>query len=172
MGVVRKVMMLIQQNKVTDALWLVNHEQVALHDEKRSVEQALQVLEHENLESISAKNKKEWHSIGEAAVELRVAKSTIRHWEKEGLIEPYRELESGYRKYSRTDLHRLFVIRALRNSVYSLEIVRDILEEIDHNNMTHARKIANDSLVHIDHLIMEQLRGAYYLYKLCEKTKA
>lgn len=126
--------------------------------------------EYEKLDPYSPKrNKKEWYSIGEAAKELGVAHSTIRHWEKEGLIEPHRDVENGYRKYCRADLRKLLVIRTLRTAVYSLEIVRDVLAEIDHNNLAHARKLAQESLLHIDKIIVEQLRGSCYLYKLYEK---
>src|SRR5690554_4587524 len=123
MDVVRKVMKLMLYNKVKEACWLVNEVQVNLHHEKRSVEQALQVLEvevleHKKLDTYPSKlSKKEWYSIGEAAKELGVAHSTIRHWEKEGLIEPHRDVESGYRNYSRADLRKLLVIRTLRTVV-------------------------------------------------------
>lgn len=174
MDVVRKVMKLMLENKMKEACWLINEVKVNLHHEKRSVEQALEVLEvevkeHERLDMYPSKlSKKKWYSIGEAAKELGVAHSTIRHWEKEGLIEPHRDAESGYRKYSRADLRKLLVIRTLRTAVYSLDIVRDVLAEIDHHNMAHALKLAQDSLIHIDNLIVEQLRGSYYLYKLYE----
>src|SRR5699024_433132 len=122
------------------------------------------------LEKVSANRKKEWYTIGEAAKEVDVASSAIRHWEKEGLITPVRNQESGYRNYSAADVRKLFVIRTLRQAVYSLDIVREVLEEVDQNNMTHAIKIACDSLIHMDNLIKEQLRGMYYLYRLCDKV--
>ncbi|WP_099156700.1 MerR family transcriptional regulator [Virgibacillus ndiopensis] len=171
MDLVRKIMPLIQENKVTDALWLVNDDQVQLSKERRKVEKALQVLENEGLERFSAKNNKGWYSIGEVAKEIDVASSTLRHWEKEGLIEPHRDLESGYRKYSHADVHKLLIIRTLRLAVYSLDIVREVLEEVDQNNIEHAIKIARDSLIHMDNLIVEQLRGLHYLYRLCTFIK-
>lgn len=169
MELVRKVMPLIQKNNVTDALWLVNDIQVNLHQERRKVEQALHALEREELEQFPARSKQEWYTIGEAAAEIDVANSTLRHWEKEGLVEPQRDMGSGYRKYSNADVRKLFVIRTLRIAVYSLDIVREVLEEVDQNNFTHAIKIAKDSLMRMDLLIKEQLRGMYYLHKLIHK---
>lgn len=175
MDIVRKVMKLMLENKVKEACWLINGVQVNLHHEKLSIERALQVLdvevkEHEKLDLHPSTLNKKGYSISEAAKKLGVAHSTIRHWEKEGLIEPHRDAENSYRKYSSADLRKLLVIRTLRTAVYSLEIVRDVLAEIDHNNMTQARHLAQQSLLHIDNLIVEQLRGSYYLYKLYEKT--
>lgn len=113
--------------------------------------------------------KQEWYTIGEAASKIAVANSTVRHWEKEGLVEPQRALGCGYRKYSNADVCKLFVIRTLRIAVYSLDIVREVLEEIDQKNFTHAIKIAKDSLMRMDLLIKKQLRGMYYLHKLIHK---
>lgn len=166
MELVRKVMPLIQENNVTDALWLVNDTQVNLYHERHRAEQALHALEREELEGLSTRNKQEWYTIGEVSAEIDVANSTLRHWEKEGLIEPQRDMESGYRKYSTEDVRKLFVVRTLRIAVYSLDIVREVLEEVDQNNITHAIKIAKDSLSRMDLLIKQQLRGMYYLYKL------
>jgi DNA-binding transcriptional MerR regulator len=170
MGVVRKIMPLIQQNKITDALWIVNEAQSLLHRERKKAEQALKIMEMENPEAILAHNKKEWFTIGEVAKEIDVPGSTLRHWEKEGLIQPKRDKQNGYRKYNRADIYKLLVIRTLRSTAYSLETVREIMKHFDHRRLAHARKIAKNSLVHMDYLIMEQLRGMHYLYRLCTKV--
>ncbi|WP_242985927.1 MerR family transcriptional regulator [Oceanobacillus zhaokaii] len=166
MDLVRKIMPLIQEQKLTEALWLVNEAQAKLHQEKTKAEQALQALELEELEGFSARHKKDWYSIREVAEEIDVPASTLRHWEKEGLIEPEREIDNGYRKYSRADIRRLLIIRTIRSAVYSLEIVRRVVDEIDQNNLAQAKKIAKDSLTYMDYLIKKQLRGGYYLHKL------
>lgn len=170
MGVVRKIMPLIQQNKITDALWIANEAQAQLHRERKKAEQALKIMEMENPEAILAQNKKEWFTIGEVADEIDVPGSTLRHWEKEGLIQPKRDKENGYRKYNRADIYKLLVIRTLRASAYSLETIREIMKQFDQRRLVHARKIAKDSLVYMDYLITKQLRGMYYLYRLCAKV--
>ncbi|SDY99102.1 DNA-binding transcriptional regulator, MerR family [Evansella caseinilytica] len=167
MNVVRKTMPLIQKGKLTEALWIVNEVQVKLHEDKQKAERALHVLEQEQLEPLPGGQQKSWYTIGEAASVIGVPNSTLRHWEKENLIVPQRDLESGYRKYGRQDLRKLLVIRTLQTAVYSLDIVREVLDEMDQHNIAHAIKITRDSLVYMDHLIMEQLRGMSYLYKLC-----
>src|SRR5699024_2243264 len=100
MSLIRKIMPLIRAGESIDARWLVNDVKVDLHQEKRRVEQVLHALEREELEKVSTNRKKEWYTIGEAAKEVDVASSAIRHWEKEGLITPVRNQESGYRNYS------------------------------------------------------------------------
>ncbi|WP_303448281.1 MerR family transcriptional regulator [Oceanobacillus profundus] len=171
MHLIRQIMPLIQENKLTEALWIVNEAQAKQHQEKLKAEQALQALELEELEHFSTRLTKEFYSIREVADKIDVPTSTLRHWEKEKLITPKRDPENGYRIYSRSDIRKLLIIRTIRSAVFYLDIVRDVVNEIDHDNLAHARKLAKDSLVYMDYLIMERLRGGYYLYKLYEKVK-
>ncbi len=39
--------------------------------------------------------------------EIEVPATALKHWEKEGLIKPSRDPESGYRVYGREDLRRV-----------------------------------------------------------------
>ncbi|MBA2876226.1 MerR family transcriptional regulator [Thermaerobacillus caldiproteolyticus] len=173
MDLIRKIMPLVQQNKITEALWLVNEVQANLYRERRRAEQALKALEMDDPNRLFlTRKKKDWFTIGEVAKEIDVPSTTLRHWEKEGLIMPERDKENGYRKYSPADVRKLLIIRTLRSAVYSLDTIREIINEFDSNNIAHARKIAKDSLSYMDYLIMEQLRGAYYLYKLCNKVNS
>jgi len=171
MEVVRTIMPLIMQKNEREALWIVNGVQVSLHNEKQQAELALQALEKEEQKELSTRYHKKWYTIGETAKTIDVPSSTLRHWEKEGLITPERSFESGYRMYSPSDLRKLLIIRTLQSSVYSLETVREAMEEVDQHNSKNAIKVLKDSLIHMDNLIKERLRGFYYLYQLLEKVK-
>ncbi|MFD1739352.1 MerR family transcriptional regulator [Bacillus salitolerans] len=168
MKVIRETMPLIQQKKITDALWLVSKVQAKLYEDKMKAELALNVLELDNLDEIvNPFSKKNWYSIGEAAKAIGVANSTLRHWEKEGLILPERDDESGYRIYNKSDIRKLVVIRTLQSAVYSLDVVREVLGEMDKHNISEAIRITRESLVYYDYLVKEQLRGMRYLHLLC-----
>lgn len=168
MGLVKRVMPLIQQRNITEALWIVNEAQANMYKEKIKADHTIQALDVEELERFSTLHKKEWYSIGEVSKKIDVPQTTIRHWEKEGLMVPSRNMENGYRQYSRADLRRLLIIRTLRSALYSLEVVGEVLDEIDQHTISHAKKIASDALQHMDYIIQQQLRAGYYLYKLCE----
>lgn len=79
---------------------------------------------------------KEYITIGEAIELLQdkwpeISHSTIRYWEKEGLIHLHRT-EGGHRVFCRTDLERLHQIAELRQRRYlPLSAVKRILKEID-----------------------------------------
>jgi DNA-binding transcriptional MerR regulator len=175
MKLVREIMPLIQKKQITEALWMVSEVQAKLYNDNKKAEQALRLLEQDNAEMVDAdsasSSKKKWYSIGEAADTIGVAKSTLRHWEKENLIEPSRNMESGYRRYSRSDLRKLLVIRTLQNAVYSLDVVREVLAEMDQNNVAEAIKITRESLDYLNYLVKQQLRGMSCLYRLCEMVE-
>jgi DNA-binding transcriptional MerR regulator len=75
-------------------------------------------------------------SIGEVLAHLRsdfpdVTISKLRFLEAEGLVEP-RRTQSGYRKYTWTDVNRLrFVLAAQRDQYLPLRVIREQLAAVD-----------------------------------------
>jgi MerR family transcriptional regulator/heat shock protein HspR len=68
-----------------------------------------------------------WHSIGHAAHILGISVPTIRLYEREGLILPYRK-PSGHRAFSDSDLERIRCIRqAINESKISIAGLRTML---------------------------------------------
>lgn len=168
MATVRKIMPLIQENKFTRALWEVNRVQADLFQRKEQATKALEILKPENMKAFMDKRKKKWYTIGEVEKEIEVPATTLRHWEKEGLIRPSRDLESGYRLYGREDIRCLLIIRTVQPSVFFLDSVREVMEKVNQHSISEIRKITLDSLAYMDYQIEQQLRGAHYLYKLIE----
>jgi len=76
------------------------------------------------------------HTIGEVLNQLReqfddITISKIRFLEAEGLISPDRT-ESGYRKFTPTDIDRLrYILRAQRDRYLPLKVIREELERRD-----------------------------------------
>ncbi len=170
MGFVKEIMPLVQEKKFTEVLWLVNEKQAELHKEKEKTEKVIEVLELENPEKVHLKRQKNSYTIGEVAAALEVPTTALRHWENEGLIEPKRNQENGYRSYSKQDISKLLIIQTLRKAYFSIEIIREMVKEFDNNNITKAKKVAKDSLIYMDYLVEEQLKGQYYLYHLFKQV--
>jgi len=66
-------------------------------------------------------------NIGKAAQTSGVSAKMIRYYESIGLIPPARRQESGYRKYSSSDVHMLQFIRRSRDLGFSLSEIEDLL---------------------------------------------
>jgi DNA-binding transcriptional MerR regulator len=168
MDLVREVMPLIMNGKQLDALWIINKAQVELHAEKETVKRTVEMLDLKDLTDIPKYQNKNSFTIGDVAKEANVSTSSIRHWEKEGLIKPNRHKESGFRIYGPSDIRRVLIIRTVQRVAYSLDIVREVLSDLDKNNLEQAKEIALKSLQYINYALVEQVRGIAYLHNLLE----
>ncbi len=140
MAVVRKIMPMIQEHQFTKSLWEVNRVQADLFQRKEQATKALEILKPENMKAFMDKRKKKWYTIGEVEKEIEVPATTLRHWEKEGLIKPSRDPESGYRVYGREDIRRLLIIRTVQSSVFFLDSVREVMKKVNQHSISEARK--------------------------------
>lgn len=159
MDLVKRVMFLIKEGDFVKAYWLINEGQVRLYKDKEVVQRTLKLLDSKELAEVSIHVQRKNLTIGEVAKEANVSSSAIRHWEKEGLLKPERHKESGFRIYGPKDIRRVLVISAVQRVVYSLEIVREILTQLDKDNIANAKKIALVSMDYIDQSLMEQMKG-------------
>jgi MerR family copper efflux transcriptional regulator len=65
--------------------------------------------------------------IGALAKRSGLRVETIRFYEKEGLLEPPRRTQSGYRQYSEEDALRLAFVRRAKDLGFPLVEIRDLL---------------------------------------------
>jgi len=66
-------------------------------------------------------------NIGGAAQVSGVSAKMIRHYEQIGLIPAARRSDSGYRTYTRNDVHTLRFIRQARSLGFSIKQIKDLL---------------------------------------------
>ncbi|WP_203247545.1 MerR family transcriptional regulator [Sporosarcina beigongshangi] len=154
--------------EVDDALWLVNEAQSSLHYDKKTAEKTIRILETEELEELDNSRKRKWMTIGEVSIETDIPSSAIRHWEMMGLLSPERDSDNGYRKFNRSLVRKVLMIRTLRSADYSLDTIKEVLIELDHHNVENARKVAQDSLHYLNQLNSNQFRGVHHLYTVCK----
>lgn len=67
--------------------------------------------------------------------------TTIRYWEKTGLINPTRNKENNYRLYQKDDIQHILTIYAIKLSVeskgnrYSINRLKELLQGFDYNGL-------------------------------------
>lgn len=66
-------------------------------------------------------------TIGEAAKAADVRTSTVRYYEREGILRPTTRSASNYRLYSDEDVHRLRFIRAAQATGFTLQDITELL---------------------------------------------
>lgn len=167
MGLIKNVLKMIQNKELDAALWLVCRAKASLYEDKLMAEKTIKILDTQELEELDSRGRSKWLTIGEVTAETAVPGSAIRHWEKMGLVTPSRDPENGYRRFNRSHVRKILIIRTLRTAVYSLDLIKDVMKELDHNNIEKAREIARESINYLNQLNQAQLRGTHYLYRLC-----
>ncbi|MGN1381615.1 MAG: MerR family transcriptional regulator [Eubacterium sp.] len=95
-------------------------------------------------------------NIHEVEILLNISKSSIRYYDRIGLLAPARK-ENGYRDFTEEDLHRLRSIIVLRNAMFPLKTIADILNgdlDLQSALLLHESELDNE---------MDQIRNAKML---------
>lgn len=163
--VVYEVMRMIKQGKAEEAMWLINKQQFQLQMEKQRVEEILTMIQNADFTKFNNVKLNENMSIGEAAKIAGVNTSAIRHWEDEGLIYSERNKENGYRKISISELRKILVISSLRKTIYYIENMKKLLDDLDTQNYNNVERSFLLALEKLDNQLLLQFKGIAELTK-------
>ena len=94
---------------------------------------------------------KKYFKIGEIAKLYHIGTDSLRYYEKLGILTPKRS-ENDYRLYSLHDIWRLNVIRDLRNLDFSMEQIKDYL---NNRSITSTESLFEQELSAIDNKLEE-----------------
>jgi DNA-binding transcriptional MerR regulator len=112
---------------------LIDARHAELDRQRRQIDHTLGVIESmaiENPAALPELGRVRRLRIGDAARMAGVRPSALRFWEQEGLLQPGRDRQSGYRTYDQWQLYRLEIIVLLRNASYEFEAIRSVLAEL------------------------------------------
>lgn len=130
----RTVMRAVHASNPSAVARLVDARHAALHREREAVGgaiHALQVLATASTDGVERRVPGRVLHVAEVARNAGIPGSTVRFWEREGLIHPDRDPTSGYRRYGQAEVDRLRIIVILRNAGYGISQIRPLLEELD-----------------------------------------
>ncbi|MDF2714393.1 MAG: transcriptional regulator, MerR family protein [Paenibacillus sp.] len=171
MDITKEVLIQVQKKQVERVMWLITEQQAMLLQDKISTERAIQMLETKELELVDKKGRSRFLSIGEVSEQTKIPSTAIRHWEKMGLIAIPRDQENGYRRFSASHVRQALVIHVLRRSIWSLEVIKQVLDDLNHNHVERARQIAQQSLRNLNRKNQFQMKGIHTLYRLLHLLK-
>lgn len=171
MDLVKEIMLKIQSKDMMSAILLINKAQFSIYNERMITEQTIELLESDELDSIKLTENKEWLNIGEVSSITNVPTTAIRHWERIGLISPDRDSKNGYRRFNSSHLRQILFIRSLKKTIYLLDGIRNLINELENNNIEIVREAAKNSLKYFDKVSKDQIRGIHSFYNLCKKLE-
>jgi len=112
-------------------------------------------------------------TIGQLAKAGNVPTSTVRYYERAGLLRPSRRSGSNYRLYSSEDLHRLRFVRAAQATGFTLDDIKQLLRPARCNKTQALIEARLEDVVErmreLRH-VQRVLRGALDLCREHEKT--
>lgn len=157
--VVYETMKNAKRGNVEEALWLLNREQYKIQEEKLRVEEIHSLIRNTDFSEYRRVKIKEFMTIGEVARIAGVNTSAIRHWEQEGLIASRRNKENRYRVFTPSELKKIIVISSLRQTVYFIENMRSLLNDLDHMQLPRLEKSFQVALQKLNSRLLSQFQG-------------
>lgn len=92
-------------------------------------------------------NKKTKLTIGRLAIATGVGVSTVRYYQKRGLLrQPERPSSGSFRSYNEQDLERLLLIREAQELGFTLAEIAELVRHIDDKNCHAIQALANRKL--------------------------
>lgn len=166
-----EVMRFIRSGKLNEAFWLINEQQSLIQEEKQRVMQMMQLIAQADFSRYNGRYVTENMTIRDVAEMAGVNTSAVRHWEKEGLISPARNPRSGYRVFGPRELRRIVVISSLRRTVYFIENMRRLLDDLDTQNLTAVEKSFRIALEKLDQQLALQYKGIAMMMRYVDSLR-
>jgi DNA-binding transcriptional MerR regulator len=162
MDITSAVLKKLQRKELDAALWIINNAQVANYEDKIIIERVNKHLENMTHEQSM--------TTGELSLQTNIPPSTLRYWEKEGFITSKREELNNYRLFDTFQLIKVLLMKITQNAVYSYEIIqiKKEIKELNQHDLEEVRKVIHDIQKNINKRNQKQLKGIFYLYKLCK----
>lgn len=155
----------VHDDDVTSALAAVDRSHGELDRERTQVTTTLQALDGELPERFRLHHPLR---IGDAAAAVGVRPSTLRLWEREGMLFPARERGTGYRAYDQAQLTRALIITMLRRSRYSLAAAREVMDAMLADDPARTRTALTARQRELDETGRRRIRATAALWRYVE----
>ncbi|MFJ9462429.1 MerR family DNA-binding transcriptional regulator [Viridibacillus arvi] len=169
--IVYEAMRMIKNENYKKSLWLINEQQFHIDLEKQKVEEILTMIQNADFTKYNNRKLKKCMSIGEAAEIAGVKTSAIRYWEQEGLVRSERNNENGYRMITIAELRKILVISSLRKTVYYIENIKQLLNDLDTQSYDKIESSFSLALENLSNQLLYQYKGISELLKYIDLLK-
>ena len=148
-----QIMQSVHRGDVAVAVAAVDACHAGLHQARQDTLTTLEALRHATTpatgESQGPRRLAPPLHVGEAARRVGVRVSTVRLWERHGLLQPRRDLGSGYRLYDAEEVRRLRVVALLRQGGYGFDAIRAVLLALTDGSPEQAARAAERRLAEL-----------------------
>lgn len=170
---ITKVLALVKEGHIDAALWIANKTQADLWNEKQTYKKTVEILLHNTIDMSITKKM----SIREVSKETGIPITTIRYWEKAGLLFPERNKENRYRVYTNEHLRQILTLNAIKLSVQTHRLkhffrtMQETYEAFDYSNHKDIEIFLNNIESQLNQMNRSQIRSISALYTLCQQVE-
>jgi DNA-binding transcriptional MerR regulator len=167
---IAKVMAKVKEGHIDEALWIANKAQADLWNEKLTYKKTVEMLLHTKFDTSNTKEL----NIGEISKETGIPVTTIRYWEKAGLLFPERNKENKYRIYTNEHVRQVLTLNAIKLSVQTHRLkhffrtMKETYEAFDYSNREDIERFLDNIHVQLNQMNRSQIKSISSLYKLCQ----
>lgn len=171
---IARVLKEVKGGHIDAALWIANKAQADLWNEKQTYKKTVEILLNNKFNTLSSKDK----SISEVSKETGIPVTTIRYWEKAGLLFPKRNEENKYRIYTKEHTRQLLTLNAIKLSVQTHRIkhffrtMQETYAAFDYSNREEITRFLDNIAVQLNQMNRLQIKGISALYELCQQVEA
>jgi DNA-binding transcriptional MerR regulator len=172
---ITKIFEAVMSGEIDTALWIANKKQADLYREKLIAEKIAKSLLRRNGHQINV-NRKEL-TINDISQETGVPATTIRHWDRVGLISVKRSPENNYRIFTTEHIKQILTIYALKLSLYSnhqkysIEQIRESMYSFDYNDKKEILTMITAIEQHLSDMNRDQMKATSALFHLCVQVE-
>ncbi|MNM92669.1 HTH-type transcriptional regulator AdhR [compost metagenome] len=169
MEVTTTVLIHLQKTEWDIALWIVREKEIILYEERERLAGLIRELELYT-DGTKEFDREQLFNIYEASLKTGVPKSTIRYWEKEGVLTVERNPANGYRLYDGVLLFKIRLMQVLQSCVYSEETValKRSLKRINSHQVEEFLTYAHQMSAHLNKTLLAQVKALSRLYEVIE----
>lgn len=170
----RTVLERVQARDVDGAFWLVTQRQAALWAQRQAAEKFAARLGQAPHPPLRHRRM----LIHEISQKTGIAVTTIRHWEKAGLITPLRDPENRYRYYTDAHAEQLLTLHTIRLSVqeyrgrHFLSQMKEAYDGFDRTDPQQTGALLETVHARLSRENQNQMQAAAALCALCRKLNA
>ncbi len=171
---IAKIMTELIAGRMDEALWIANKAQADLWNERLKYKKTVEILLHNKFDT-AASNKM---NIGEVSKETGVPVTTIRYWEKAGLLFSERNKENRYRVYTTQHIRQILTLNAIKLSVQTHRLkhffrtMQETYAAFDYSNRDEIAAFLDSISVQLNQMNRLQIKSISALYTLCQQIES
>lgn len=164
----------VQSNNIDAAFTLLNGAQASLWNDRQIAKKFSERIVGRRTHALVKNNM----TINEISKETGIPVTTIRYWEKVGLITPLRNQTNRYRLYDDTHFEQLLTLHTIKLSVQThrgkhfISDMEEAYRHFDRSNLNQAYRLIENITERLNKMNRMQMRATVALYTLCRQVES